>query len=303
MDLKINKKLNEDIPTLVADINGTIIHMNSKATTALRTLKVGDNVSKLIDLNYVRKTTMFENTIDVALTSMGELKKAVVKVNMTGATRLLEISLYKGGGTEEAELLNDKRLFSSYSGIISKNDYKALNLSDFVSEIITAMKDDLRFSYRSFELECFDESIELSLRPDHISTLIVGIIVSLNEIEYRSPIKISIKKFNGGCILSISTKSSTFKSANGIYEISELYPNLAMRLAYLASVCENDGLEYKMSVSPSEIKASIELSSVVKDNSVFRYAPYETELKDFVSYVTSLFSYEGFSGTKAEEQE
>ena len=298
MDLRKTRRENKDLPTIIADLSGTIIYLSTTVTTALRWLRIGDNVSKVIDLDYVRKITMFQNKIDITLTNITEFDKAVVKINGSGVTRLMEICLYRTETIGKEVLLNEKRLFAIYTDIMSSLNMKSVKLKDFINEVVNSLKEDLRFSYRSFEIEGIDDAEEILINVERLSVLVVGTIVFLNEIEYRNPICISLNKLGDRYIMNLNVKSNTFKKAYGLQEISELYPRLAVRLSYITMICDDCGIEYSLDIVPDEIKTSFEITGAIDTTGTLRYNPFESTVKSFVAYISSLFMYDGFNDTE-----
>ena len=54
----------QEPPTIVADLNGNVIYLNNRAKTDLYPIKIGNSISKYVDLNYIRKLSVFDNRID-----------------------------------------------------------------------------------------------------------------------------------------------------------------------------------------------------------------------------------------------
>ena len=303
MNLGRSKRENKELPTIITDMSGTILYMNTAVTNVLYYLKIGDNVSRIIDLDYVMKLTMFERCLDITLTNIPEFNKAVVRVSGQGATRTLEVNLYKTEQVGKEVLLNEKKLFATYTDIISRATQDRVNIKTFINQIIDSLKSDLRFEYRSFDVSGIDEREEMLINVAHLSTLVVGIIIFINEVEYRNPIAISVNKLGDGFMLNISAKANTFTHAKGLQEISELYPKMAMRLAYVTSLCDDCGIDYTLTVNPDEIITGFEITEVVDTTGKLRYSPFAQSVQSFAQYISSMFMYDGFIETEEEEQD
>ena len=279
----------QEPPTIVADLNGNVIYLNNRAKTDLYPIKIGNSISKYVDLNYIRKLSVFDNRIDVVVPTGCKFEKVVVKIVGTGATKTVELCFFHSTGVGDDEITEDKKLFSAYAEIIGKGVTGSVKLNDLVLKVIDAMQEDLRFAYRKFEFEKSEVETDLYVNFNHLSTLIVGMIIALNEIEYRNPIKISVDKILGDFVFSISVSTNTFQNTRGLHEFMELYPKIAMRLMFLTSLCDADGIDYDFLIRPNEIKTSFVITEMINKTGKFSASSFVQDQKAFVSYVMDIF--------------
>ncbi len=292
MNLKNKKAELSAPPTVITDLNGSIIHLNSAAITHLKSVKIGDNITKFLELDYVRKLTMLDNRIDTVKPKNCKYGRVVVKVLGTGATKTIELYFYDKEENKNEAIAHDKRLFASYSEVIG-NDVKGnIKLNDMISKIVESIKADLRFAYRKFELESPDNNPELYVNYFHISAIAAGTVVAFNEIEYKNPIKISVEKAFEDYVFTISVSTTTFNEATGLHEVTELYPQIAMRLLYIAFLCDNDGIQYDFFVKPNHICASFVISEMINKTGKFSHCVFGADQKAFIAYILSLFAYD-----------
>ena len=298
---KRNAELNAP-PTVIADLNGSIIHLNSAALTHLKSAKVGDNITKFLELDYVRKLTMFDNRIETTKPKNCKFGRVVVMVFGTGATKTIELYFYdrEENKNENEAMAKDKKLFASYTEIIS-NDVKGnIKLNDMINEIVSSIKADLRFAYRKFEVASPENNPELYVNFSHISAVAAGTVAMLNEIEYKNPIKISVEKVFDDYVFTVSVPTPTFNEATGLHEVSELYPQIAMRLLYIAFLCDNDSIQYDFFVKPNRICASFIISEMINKTGKFSHCVFGADQKAFIAYVLSLFTYDDGVGIETE---
>ena len=288
-------------PTVIADLNGKIIYINPKAKTYLAPIKLGDNISKYLGLDYVRKLSMMECGIDSVIPQRCNFQKAVVKVCGAGATKTIEVSFFRAESDNEEDRISDKKLFSSYAEIIGSDITGAIKLNDMVETIVGCLKEELRFAYRRFDLVKCENDSTLYANFKRLSSIIVGTIILLNELEYKNPIKISIDKILDKFVLNLSVNSNTFKSGEGLHDMAELFPRVAMRLSYIAYLCENEDVSYNFTVKPNSISASFEISEMVNNTGIFRFVPFADGERAFVSYIASLFAYSSYVEQSDEE--
>ncbi len=303
MKISNNELRKGELPTLVSDLNGKIIYLNNRAVTDLYPVKVGDNVSKFVDLDYVRKFSIFDKKIDVVAPKASKFEKLILRTAGIGATKTIEYYFAHSEKDCFDEMEKDKRFFSTYSEIVNTEANKVVKLNEFITRIVQYMHSDLRFAYRKFDVIKTDDKDEMYTNYAHLSALTVGTIIALNEINYRNPIEISVRKMLDEYSLEISVGANTFKNAEGLSELLELYPRISMRLIYLTSLCDDTGVKYKFVVKPNRICASFMITELVNKTGKFCYAVFGMELQAFVTYVMDIFNSYDANGTSEEEQE
>ncbi len=300
MRIKDKGLASNEPPMLISDLNGNIIFANSKALAYLYPLKVGDSVSKYVDLDYIKKISLFDKRMDVLVPKNCKFKKVVVKTIGVGLTKTIELSFMHYEGEGSTDIMDDKRLFATYAEVIGGEVVGSVKLENFVHMMVDCMKADLRFAYRRFEIEEAEDSSDLYTNFYHLCALAVGTTIMLNEIECRNPIEISVNEMMGEHILKISVRKNTFSEAEGLHEFTELFPHVAMRLMYIASLCDNDGIRYKFSVRPNRITTSFVISNMINSTGKFSYSSFGADPKAYVAYFINMFSP---NDTKVEEQE
>lgn len=277
-------------PILISDLNGNIIYVNKKASHFLYPVKSGDSISKYVDLDYIKKISLFDKRIDVIVPKNCKFEKAVVKVIGTGVTKTVEVCFMNGNADDATDLMEDKKLFATYAEVIGSDVSGAVKLNDFAHKIVDCMHADLRFAYRKFNINEAEGDPELYANFNHLSAIAVGVIIALNEIEYRNPIEISIEEMLGEYVMKISVPSNTFTEAEGLHEISELYPRIAMRLMYITSLCDNDEIKYSFSVRPNKITSSFVVTELINKTGKFSFSTFGSDQMAFISYIINIFS-------------
>lgn len=300
MRLKDKGLASSEPPMIISDVNGNIIFANSKALTYLYPIKAGDSVSKYVDLDYIKKISLFDKRMDVIVPKNCSFKKVVVKTVGVGLTKTVELSFMHFEGEGITDIVDDKRLFATFSEVIGKEIVDLVELNSFIHLMVDCMKADLRFAYRKFEIEEAVESFGLYTNFYHLCAIAVGTTIMLNEIECRNPIEISIIEIMGEYVLKISVRKNTFCEAEGIHEFAELFPNVAMRLMYIASLCDSDEIKYKFSVRPNRIITSFVISNMINTTGKFSYSSFGSDPKAYLSYFIDMYAP---NDIEAEEQE
>ena len=272
-------------PTLICDLCGNVIYANNKALNDLYPISVGDSVSKYVDIDYIKKLSILDNRLDVVVPLSGKYKRLAILTVGTGLSKTVELSFFNKENVREEDLLEEKRLFATFGEMIGNEIVGMVKLEEFVQLVIECMHGDLRFAYRRFEPCSGTVSSAMYANFSHLSTLAVAVIILLNEMEYRNPIKISVSEILKKHVLKISIPKYTFTSASGICEISELFPNVAMRMVYVASFCDKVGIKYDFSVESNEVSATFVITEMVNKTGKFSYSRFGSDEKAYISYV------------------
>ena len=291
-----------DVPTIITDLNGTIVHLNNRAITDLYPIKVGDSVSKFVELDHIKKLSVFSGKIDVVVPKTSKYEKLIIKSVGTGATRTIELYFVHSEKDDINEIERDKRFFSTYREVSSIEMNQSVKLNDFTRQIVDNLHADLRFAYRKFNIVKTEENENMYANYARLSAIVVGFIVALNEIEYRNPIELSIERVMNEYSLNISVATNTFKNAEGLHDIAELYPRIAMRLLYIASLCDDDGIRYKFRVKPNSVSGNFIISEAVNKTGKFSCASGFSQ-SAFISYILDIFSKASSNDTSKEELE
>ena len=275
-------------PTVVADIDGNVIMANSKATNLLYPINVGDSVSKYVELDYIKKLSVFENRIDVLVPKNCDFEKVVVKTVGTGIMKNLELIFLHAD--ESSDIIDDKRLFATYAEVIGAKVTGAVILERFLEALVNSMHGDFRYAYRRFKTKDAKSETELYTNFPHLCSLAVCAIIALNEIEYRNPIEISVYQVMGDFVLQMSVQKNTFKEARGMYDLSLLFPRATMRMVYVSSICNEDGIKYDFVVNPNKVTYTFVISNMVNETGKFAFSPYGAEMESYISHLIELFS-------------
>lgn len=287
MRMKNNGFTAYEPPTLISDINGEIVFVNSKASNLLYPIKVGDSVTKYVDLDYIKKISLLENRVDVVVPKNCNFERLVVKSVGTGITKTVELT-FLHAENDVADINDDKRLFATYSEVIGANVVGNVMLKQFVESIVECIHADFRFAYRKFGAEKAEEGAVLYTNFSHLCAIAVSAIITLNEIEYRNPIEISVKEVLGEFVLEMSVRKNTFAEAKGLYELTELFPRVAMRLMYVTALCDNDGISYDFCVKPNRVSATFVISNMINETGRFAYSFLGSEQNAYISHIIDL---------------
>lgn len=283
-------KKSNDLALVISDLNGRILHVNHEMNIKIRSLKAGDSISKIVDLDYVRKITMFDNIITVVKPIISIFTRAVIRVIGKGTGKTLEIYFFDNPQFNDESLINEVKLLSSYSEIVSNQTKKSVKIDELLRQLVQTMKDDIRLAYRKFEIEECDISPELYVNFAHLCTIITGAVIVVNEIEYKNPIRLSLEKDFDQWVIKISvTTSGINEKASGIYGASLSYPRLAMKLTYIESLCRENEMDFSFVVESSSVTSCIGISSLLSENDTFRFDPFNLDASAYIKRAIEIF--------------
>lgn len=297
--MKIFKNEDELLPTIITDLSGKILYLNELAKTELCSVAVGDSVLKFIRRDVIKKMSMY-GRMDIVAPENCDYERAIVKAVGEGITKTLVVVFFHA---ENENMENDERLFSGYDKIINVKQQGAISLNELIKQIVDCMKEDLRFSYKDFEIIKAENDRVLYAHLAHLCTVAIGIISVFNEIDYKASIKIGMEKHMDDYLLRLSLCKINLEAINSPRELSILYPNIASRLEYLTNLCKHCNVKYRFSSNPNEIVAEFIVTNIVNEESRLAQAPIAALAQELIAYAMSVFIYDAPNDTVKEEQE
>ncbi len=298
-NMKFFKNEDELLPTIITDLSGKILYLNEIAKKDLYPTAVGDSVLKFIRQDVVKKISMY-GKMDIVIPENCGYERAIVKAAGEGITKTIEVTLFHA---ESDSIKNDERLYAGYGEIINTKHQKAVDLNELAEQIVSCMKDDLRFSYKDFEIVKAGNSPIIYANLTHLFTIAVGVIAVFNEIDYKAKVKIGIEKQSDDYILSLSLCKITLENINSLHHLSILYPNVASRLEYLANLCKDSNIKYSFSSKSDCIVAEFAVTNMLNEAGKLAQPLFTATEQDIIAYAMSVFIYNEVNGITEEEPE
>lgn len=253
MKLFDSKHKNSKIPTIVANTSGELIYMNDKAFAALPSVKVGDRVSKIIDMDSLKKISMYDDKTEVVNTKIKPYGKAVVKVVGKGVFKSIEIFLENDKNINK--MFGDKNALYTFSEAINDNSGENVKILDFINTISDRISYKKGYSYRKLNAT-FTSNDEFYTTKSRLELILVSVAFILNEINYVDPIDVYARKEKEFLYISLSVPTDEFGDAD--FDIAEervcaLFPQIVTRTSFVDSICEECGIERGMSYNNKHV--------------------------------------------------
>lgn len=263
MKLLNSKHKNSKIPTVVANTSGELIYMNDKAFSALPSVKIGDEVSKIIDMDYVKKISMYDDKIDVVKTKIGPYGKAVIKVEGKGIFKSIEIFLEDD---ENSSPFRDKNVLFTFAEAINDNSNENIRVLDFITTLADRINYKKGYSYKKLNVVNVTNE-EFYTNRSKLELLLISSTFILNEINYVDPIDVYVKKENKFLSISLSVKSDEFGDHD--FDRAEeracaLFPQILTKASFVDSICEECGIERGMSYKDRHLIINLKIKEAPK---------------------------------------
>lgn len=288
----IENNANKTPIMIVADMNGKILHIQEDFTLSPLSLKVGDNVNTILDIDSLVRSSSENNRFELVTPIIDKYKMALVKLHTEGVVNYVEIHLFESYDVSELEMLNDKSLISTYSEVVSTRDVMTIKLSNLLAGLVEEVKRDIRFAYRKIKINTFsDREIEAETSISRLCTLIIGSIAVLNEIEFKNTIELGVDKRNGQSYLKISVLTNALEDVNGVQEMERKYPGIMVRLEYIKHLCENDEIDFNINPSPTQLCIELGLPNGGRED-VLSFTPLAQNYLDSIRIALDMFIYD-----------
>ena len=121
-------------PYILVNVSGNIIYFNNDAEKVFK-LKVGAEVSRLIDINEIRKFSMYDDKIKIFETLHPDYKYAIVTISGYGLNKILKISFEINIGGDEAKLKKEKDILLVANDVTVNKKVSLVSLIDEAARI------------------------------------------------------------------------------------------------------------------------------------------------------------------------
>lgn len=283
--MKIIKKtdLVSQKPEIITDSNGNIIQVNDAVKSELKLTKA-EGISRIIDIDLIRKASMFSESIDIVKTNDKKYKEATLKATGTGVNKTVQITFSLGYDKSEEDIANEKNMIAVVNSALTNKEYKLLSclaLSHEVLEQINAeQKEKAPF------INNYSKNDSFCCNPVAVHMLSSCSISIASEISPKRPVSFSIKKLLSFMQIETKIRVDTLKSAKNLQEIESIYPFTALKFAIIDEICESEGAQLETYITSRTLTIRLLLREQAPTTELRAASYYATILSAIASVFT-----------------
>jgi hypothetical protein len=239
--MKIIKKNNSnEPPKVVTDLNGNIISANESAKNEL-SIRRKEDIAKLINIDLIKKLSMFSDTINVTKTTNNKFKEAILRASGTGLSKTIQITFSLGYDKEEKDIQQEESMISIVKTI--DDTVTEINCIEASKEIIKEIEENS--TGKPPFINNYSKNETFVCNPYVVQILAVSSLGIANEISPTRPINFSIKKLLNWLQIETKIAVDTVKTARTIQDIESIYPFTALKFAIIDEICEQERISYE----------------------------------------------------------
>lgn len=271
----IKEKYNEnESPSITVNANGEIVKINESAKKEFK-LEKKSNVSKLVDLDYIKKMSMFSKKVDVFPIKSQKYKEGILRSSGSGLHKTITISFEIGYDKTEQEANKEQKMLTTLTALDSNVICKEFNCLDESKNILDALKQEKSTEHIFVNNYSRNETFTCNLTS--VQAVALCAIALANEVSPKRPVDFSIKRILHLMQIEVKVRVDTLKTARCVQDIESIYPFTALRFALLDSVCENDKISQSMQIVGRELILRF-MFTENKGSTVLHSAPFYTSI-------------------------
>lgn len=258
---------------LITNTNGVVIYITSAARQAFNGIRVGGSVSKIVDIDYIQKVSMFSDRLDVIPTLVDNYKEARVMVFSNGFNKFVKLTFFKGKYKRLDGSYKKEKMMASVMWEASKlQDISTISLKEFGNKLSAIVKNQNYYVSTSSTDDSFYYSEALLL------TMILNSLSIINESLPDRLVDISLEKQDNK--LSVKLISSVEKSNLGMNwsEFGELYPWISLRASFMDASCERNKINHSVSVLDNCLRVELLFEELERGAEALYFKPRQNML-------------------------
>ena len=248
--MKINSNYNKEFqnPEIIIDVSGNIIFYNQSAKGKFK-IQIGEDISSLIDIDNIRKLSMFSNKIDVLKTLHPKYKEATVIIFGEGINKSIKLVLRKSYNKGLDDIRQEKNILSVANNIRLSKEKREISLEDLCKEIKEATVKN------GYYLNTYVKNNSFYHNETHLQALILCSIAMMNETSPKKPVDLYITKNSNILEIKVIVRIETMQEAQGAQAVEAMLPWSALRIALIDTICDKNDILYSISVANRQFKA------------------------------------------------
>lgn len=261
-------------PEIVTDVNGTVIYLNQSAKSILK-LKLGDSIGSILDINELRKLSMFAKKMDILKTTHDEYKDAIIAILGEGINKTIKITPIKSYDKTNQDVVNEKNILSVANNIELNKHKGEINLQSFC--------DDIKNTAASFGnyVNVYTQNDSFYYNQSYLQALVLCSIAMMNETSPNKPVDLYVKIINEKLEVKVIVRKEGKQEIRGAQELKEEFPWCAIRIALIDSICVTNNIEYSMNLMERSLKVVFKIKKLDKNAFSLRTEPiFTSSLQD-----------------------
>ena len=249
--MKINNiNANDEVnPEILVNVNGEIMYFNEKARSEFK-LKIKKSISNLIDLDAIKKFSMFTSKADIISTLHDTYKYALIFSSGDALNKVIKIVFKMNIGNSEEHLKSEKNILSTVNCVSLNKRISRVSLDNLSQKIKKIVED------RGYYLNVYNKlQEEICANDSIIKAIIISGITMMNETSPNRPVDLYIKRdINNFVEIKIIVRVDTNETKFTPQGVERIFPWTAIRIALIDKICDDNGLSYNVTLAEKSLK-------------------------------------------------
>ena len=249
--MKINNYNSNDNlnPQIVVNVSGTLMYFNEDARKVFK-LKIKSDISNIIDLNTIKKFSMYSDKTEIVETLHPVYKYAIMSISGNGINKIINI-IFKSLLGKNGEILKTEKNILMIANKITLNK----NISYVSMEELSQKIKEISVSNGYFLNTYIKITERVKVNQSHIQALILCAIAMMNETSSKRPVDLYIKRnFRNFIEIKIMVRVDSNIEKFIIQDIEEVFPWCAIRVAAIDEICKKSNIDYNVSLAEKSLK-------------------------------------------------
>ena len=218
--MKINDINGLSKPEIIVDVTGKAIFVNDLAKKIFQ-IKIGDYVSKIVDINAIKKKSMYSDVVDVQDTLHPEYKSVTMEIFDNSLIKTIRLTFFKGYNKTIEDEKKEKDILAVINNVRLYNKKAEILMDSFA----LAIKESVIKSGHFINLNIKESSFYGN--KSVLQALVLNSVAMLNEISPTKPVDLYISKIQNVLQIKIIVRVEKKLEARGIQEIEDLCPGIS----------------------------------------------------------------------------
>lgn len=187
----------------------------------------------------------------------------------------------------EDDFENDARIIATYELLSNKRDVKRINLEEFLNDVKAKFLDDIRNAYKIINTSA-SKKVEESVYIYHIYALLTATMSIINELDFKPPVFMELKKLKSSIKLSMKIKSKKLAKLKNRQMLIEA-PGMETRFEYIGALCREDDINSTFEITGNTLKIEYVIGEIPYREGIVMSSA--SEEKEIFEELMNIFNY------------